>query len=160
MNAKNSELLIEIAASIHENGENLETEINLSALVKTQLQSVALTDPTLMDRICRCIDVSKTLRTSYTNEWRKLDSSAEASLDLWIGTIALLLKSGELALEIDSSDGRALKYLNSALKALDLCLHLRIKSDIGRSATEPTLILLQLWANTILASAVTAKVAS
>lgn len=158
MNAKNSELLIEITASIQESGESLESEINLSALVKTQLQSVELADPALIDRICRCIDVSKTLRTSYTKDWKRLENSAEASLDLWIATIALLLKSGELALEIDSSDGRALKYLNSALKALGLCL--RIKSDIGRSATGPTFVLLQLWANTILASAVTAKVAS
>ncbi len=157
MNTKHSELLIEIVANIQESGESSEPEINFSALVKAQLQLVRQTDPSLLERICRCIDVSKTLRTSYSKDWKKLESSAEAPVEVWIATIALLLQSGELALEIKSSDGHALKYLNSALKALDLCL--RINSDIGRSAIGPTFVSLQLWANALLASAVTVKVA-
>lgn len=164
MNLQNTDLLFAIAQKIEESDDFTDDGINMSTLVKAGLQSGASVDPDSMDHICRCIDVSRALRTAYTKEWRRLDGSLGAPIELWIGTVALLLSSCERSLEEHKGDGRGLKYLNSALKALDLTLNLKPALN-GEAGTEQPLQVMQIaclqrLANTLLATAITEKASS
>ncbi len=164
MKPPDEDLLLGIPQQIAESDDPADDGINLSTLIKAGLQSAAPPDAGSMDHLCRCIDVSRALRTAYTKEWRRLDGSLEAPIELWIGTIALLLSSCERSLEEHKGDGRGLKYLNSALKALDLTLNLKPALN-GVEGTEQPLQAMQIaclqrLANTLLATAITEKASS
>lgn len=158
MNLQDTDLLFAIAQKIAESGDPADDGINLSTLIKAGLQSGAPPDAGSIDHLCRCVDVSRALRTAYTKEWRRLDGSLEAPIELWIGTIALLLSSCERSLEEHKGDGRGLKYLNSALKALDLTLNL--ESGTEQPLQVMQIACLQRLANTLLATAITEKASS
>ncbi len=158
MNPPDEDLLLGIAQQIAESDDPAEDGINLSTLIKAGLQSGAPPDAGSMDHLCRCIDVSRALRTAYTKEWRRLDGSLEAPIELWIGTIALLLSSCERSVEEHRGDGRGLKYLNSALKALDLTVN--VESGAEQPLQVMQIACLQRLANTLLATAITEKASS
>ena len=158
MNPEDPDLLLAIEQQIAESDDFTDDAIDLRALVKAGLQSADLTDADVMDHICRCIDVSRALRTEYTKEWKRHEGSIAAPIELWIGTIALLLSSCESALEEHKGDGRALKYLNSALKALALALNVEAGTEQPLQVMQ--IASLQRWANTLLAAAITEKASS
>lgn len=160
MNPLNADLLRAIAEQIGESSDISNEGIDLSRVIKAGLQTISQSDAAVMESICRRIDVSKTLRTGYALDWGKLPGSLDAPIELWIGAIALLLISCERFLEAFNEDGRSLKYLNSALKALELAQNLPSESGTDRALQQAQIHQLHQWANTLVATAITAKAAT
>jgi hypothetical protein len=71
-----------------------------------------------LDALCRQIDVRHTVAAAYGPDWKKLDDETRADAAT-IGRVADVLLTAAGSGGADDG-GRGLKYVNSALKALDL----------------------------------------
>lgn len=71
-----------------------------------------------LDALCRQIDVRHTIAAEYAPGWRRVDPETPADAATVAGAVEVLLTA---AADRDADDdGRGLKYVNSALKALEL----------------------------------------
>lgn len=69
-----------------------------------------------LDAVCRQIDVRHRLSATYRPGWRRAEPETDAPVGVVVAAVAALLASAERS----GDEGRRLKQVNSALKALDL----------------------------------------
>ena len=80
----------------------------------------ASTEVATLDALCRQIDVRKKLAAHYGQDFAKVSNETDAAPAVIVGAVALLLSNATLLQQRHDTTGRALKYINSANKALDL----------------------------------------
>lgn len=79
----------------------------------------ASTEVVTLDAICRQIDVRKKLAKHYGPDFAKSPNETDAAPAVIVGAVALLLSNATSLQQRHDTTGRALKYINSASKALD-----------------------------------------
>lgn len=85
----------------------------------TGVPDAACNDAATLDSLCRQIDVRKKLAQQYGTDFAKLPNETDAEPSVIVGVVALLLSNATLLQQRRDTTGRALKYINSASKALD-----------------------------------------
>ncbi len=96
--------------------------LSLAAHVRGWLADGAV-DRDALDGLCRQIDVRKRIAAGYATGWKRAEPERDARPVTVAGLVATLL---DAAAGIDAptdggvNDGRSIKLVNSALKALDL----------------------------------------
>lgn len=99
--------------------------IDTAALVHGWLADGAQTSPPReeLEAICRQIDVRKRLSSEYGPAFAKRADESPSAPGVVAGAAAVLLASAQLLMDASVECGLALKYVNSALKALALDEH-------------------------------------
>ena len=91
----------------------------LHAMLTVQSGRDQSSDALTLDALCRQIDVRKKLAHDYGPNFAKAPNETVADSSVVIAVVALLLIHASALQDANDTTGRAVKYINSAAKALD-----------------------------------------